>query len=1191
MSGIIDEPLIEPFDPMANRLPPSPRPSRPSGPGLKARVKRLLTRLADIFGDKNYAAAYRDDLNYSGRRLGPGVPIAESDSNTFMTFAEGIDPNLDSLKSTFGDVVEVATDLIGMIEASAKVDEDPRFLWNVIYYYIKIATIQAAKSDSPSVYALARLLTLISEDVESYETFDPARFMAVLRGETSAPDQTGQSQSQQNMDRVAPTVALAAGILKIIWDEELAEPLKGIVTFDYYFGWELIGEETAVADRIASRTLTVVLGVGPVADQAATPPKFALDNGEPAASAQDGSAAPFRVAATLVLVDQEHGGPGFIVSFGGDAGMTYESENFELEAQIGAAGGAAQFVSLSSDQSSQPMGGLLSPFGKLAFTVKQPDDGASAAKSGTRLEFQKIAIGAEAVEGVAAIILDIQDAALIIDPANAGRLLRSVIGGATRIDFGVRLRWDTLNGLHVDGGSGLRIVRTVEKPLLPALQLQQLTLALSAHPTDPKLVRLEVSAALASKLGGWVITVERMGLLADFGYDEGASGLPLIVRSGFKAPSGIGMQMRLANIEGGGYLYLDPDAGEYAGALQLRWGVNALTAIAAYRDGQEYNNFIGFLFGEFSAMLLPCIYLTGVGGMVGVNHTVEVEALEAGLRGGALEDLMFPANPLADAPRILNRIRTVFPPATGADQKGSWVAMIMARFTLGTPGFATIKLGVLIERSPDEDGVVTSKYAILMELLIRRPKKNPNFQMIIDAVIHWDRQAGTGGFMGLLRDSRIGKKHPIAITGMAVGRWGFAREGDCDPNWLISVGGFHPAFTDVPTGFPLPVQRLGAQFSAGPAKFLLEIYFAVGTATLQFGLSAFVQMSFGSITLLGRLGFDALINRDTNCWNSVGYGNFVVRYKDEDLCGIELSFRWSGPDPSELGGKCSLNFLVWKQEFSFLTTWGDNVAIPQEFSDSAEIMRAELANRANWQARLPRSVPPVLTFASQAEGLAVAAHPLGTIQFSQTRLPFELELQRIGDTSVRGPTRFAVENCRLGKHGAVRPPQLSDEMFALAEYRDLSDSETLARPQFERLPSGCRFGDSSYAVGTAPPDQSLECETLYIDPGQSVGHPLPPVASREQTKSRPDLDTIATHARNAGVGRAPIRRNARLTPAQSARFRVRPAALAAVPKGSLRAVDEVLSAVAQTSVALARAEIAKPGATRDARLIEAWELG
>ena len=55
------------------------------------------------------------------------------------------------------------------------------------------------------------------------------------------------------------------------------------------------------------------------------------------------------------------------------------------------------------------------------------------------------------------------------------------------------------------------------------------------------------------------------------------------------------------------------------------------------------------------------IFWTGLGGMVGLHHRSDVDALTAGMRTGALDDVLFPENPVADAPRIINRYRTLFP--------------------------------------------------------------------------------------------------------------------------------------------------------------------------------------------------------------------------------------------------------------------------------------------------------------------------------------------------------------------------------------------------------------------------------------------------------------------------------------------------------------------------------------------------
>ena len=54
-----------------------------------------------------------------------------------------------------------------------------------------------------------------------------------------------------------------------------------------------------------------------------------------------------------------------------------------------------------------------------------------------------------------------------------------------------------------------------------------------------------------------------------------------------------------------------------------------------------------------------------MGGVLGLHHRLDAGALQAGLRTGVAEQLLFPRDPVAAAPRILSTLGSVFPPAGG----------------------------------------------------------------------------------------------------------------------------------------------------------------------------------------------------------------------------------------------------------------------------------------------------------------------------------------------------------------------------------------------------------------------------------------------------------------------------------------------------------------------------------------------
>ena len=70
--------------------------------------------------------------------------------------------------------------------------------------------------------------------------------------------------------------------------------------------------------------------------------------------------------------------------------------------------------------------------------------------------------------------------------------------------------------------------------------------------------------------------------------------------------------------------------------------------------------------------------LTGIGGLLAINRTFDEDALRAGLKNHTLDSVMFPKDPIRNAPQILSNLNKVFPAgqwpssvrADGADRLG-----------------------------------------------------------------------------------------------------------------------------------------------------------------------------------------------------------------------------------------------------------------------------------------------------------------------------------------------------------------------------------------------------------------------------------------------------------------------------------------------------------------------------------------
>src|SRR5690606_9079797 len=80
------------------------------------------------------------------------------------------------------------------------------------------------------------------------------------------------------------------------------------------------------------------------------------------------------------------------------------------------------------------------------------------------------------------------------------------------------------------------------------------------------------------------------------------------------------------------------------------------------------------------------------GGIAGINRTVDEDALMAAVRAGSLDTVLFPTDPVADAPEIIDTFSAIFTPA-----EGRYVFGPVVQIGWGTPALITAELGIVIE--------------------------------------------------------------------------------------------------------------------------------------------------------------------------------------------------------------------------------------------------------------------------------------------------------------------------------------------------------------------------------------------------------------------------------------------------------------------------------------------------------------
>ena len=310
--------------------------------------------------------------------------------------------------------------------------------------------------------------------------------------------------------------------------------------------------------------------------------------------------------------------------------------------------------------------------------------------------------------------------------------------------------------------------------------------------------------------------------------------------------------------------------------------------------------------------------LEGLGGMIGVHRAVDVNQLVNGMRTGAFDDLLFPADPVGDAPRIIATLRQLFPMRRNTLTVGPMVDVHW-----GKPVIITARLAVLIQLDNALGGgpLALSKVVVVGQLraAVGATEEDPDARvlvLIIDVLGFWDLAEKRYGFIAALRDSSVAG---IDLTGgLAV--WG--EYGD-HPSFLLAAGGFNPRFKDVPATVGGAVARLGASFSVGRFDLTLAGYFAVTPATIQAGLDLKATAKIGPVGLEGEIGFDVLIYRRPRTHFIADFRfSAEVTYRGHSLAGVKVAGTIEGPGSWHVVGKVSFSILWWDISKSFDESWG-----------------------------------------------------------------------------------------------------------------------------------------------------------------------------------------------------------------------------------------------------------------------------
>ncbi len=677
------------------------------------------------------------------------------------------------------------------------------------------------------------------------------------------------------------------------------------------------------------------------------------------------------------------------------------------------------------------------------------------AAGGVRLQMQGFRAGIAATGRIddieVTLTFELKDLAVVLAAGEGDGFLRTLLGeGETKVGIPLAIDWSSKHGLGFRGSINFEVALHPHLKLGPVeIPDLKLSLAVPADP-DPK-IRVEAGLTLNGDLGPLKVAVEEMGIGLYARFTKGNLG-PMDLSVGFKPPKGVGLSIDAGAVRGGGYLFFDFEKEEYAGIVQLSiLDTISITAIALITtkmpDGSKGFSLLVIISVEFmpGIQLGMGFSLVGLGGLLGLNRTMVLEALLIGVRTGTINSIMFPTGDIiANAPRIISDLRTIFPPYVGKFLIGP-----MAKIGWGTPTLVSVSLGVIIE--------IPGNIAIIGVLRLALPTPDDAIlilQVVFAGAIEFDKQRLF--FFAVIFESRI-----LFIT--LEGEMGLLLKWGGDAVFVFTVGGFHPRFSPPALPFPSPARLSLCILNEENAMVRVETYFAVTSNTVQIGANAELRFGFDSFGISGHFGFDALFQFSPFHFVIEVNISLSLKVAGMSLLSVRVELSLEGPTPWHARGTGHISFFFFSISADFDVTWGESGGATLPPIALVPLLKAEFEKRENWTAALPAANNLLVSLRAldeEVDGLVL--HPLGTLRVTQRLVPLGIPVDKLGTQKSSDARRFEL----VAGAGALERKADVRERFAIAQFQDMDDAAKLSRPSFEAVNGGLDLGVTGAPLAT-----------------------------------------------------------------------------------------------------------------------------
>ena len=671
---------------------------------------------------------------------------------------------------------------------------------------------------------------------------------------------------------------------------------------------------------------------------------------------------------------------------------------------------------------------------------KKPQGGDS--KGGQIPEGNKLQVGYVGAVQDALISLHLDDVAFV----------KEVLKDDIELGFDTYLWYDYHKGFDFGGDVRLHLVYDLNHKKIGPVTIDSFSVDAGTVKDQKGKAALTIGTTFEVDFAGaLVIAVENLGIgfVLKYKDDEGKFG-DFDLDASLKYPSGFGISIDAEVVKGGGLISFVEETGEFFGIFNL--DILKKVSVLAYLlcdPGTAEGHFFSLVV-LLSAHFTPGIplgmgfSLTAVGGTLGLNRSISREAVQNGVRTGSLGQVFFAQGVENHLAEMRTTVASYFP-----SKKDQFFFGILAQISYEP--VLKCDFGLLLQMPHPLEIIIVGALQV----------KAAEGVLCINSYFAGGINFSEGlWFDSSLVDSQIAG---ISISGDSAFRlnWGGTK------GFLLSIGGFHPAYKPEEGLHVGEMKRLAMRLDYSKVKFSFETYLAVTSNTFQIGARFDVQIGWKQFGIVGYTGFDALFqfNPFYFLFNAYAYAHVVVG--QTELLHITVDLDVQGPAPWIVAAEAHFRFLGLPIDVDFHLTWGKKTpALPDKQVEVFPLLVKEWENAGNWTVDNGDLTgrTPVALFNHETEDLVI--QPEGSLTFNQSAIPFYTRgvFEKMDLCNDAVPSDYDRLEIILVNGNSSIVNAVND--FAPSLYRNLSIKEKLKSESYVKYNSGFTLNEKETRAST-----------------------------------------------------------------------------------------------------------------------------